>query len=410
MYLSKLWVIALRDLGRNRRRTVISLTAIALGLALLIVLSGYISGTIEGALQNSIRLKTGHVQLRAESYEEEKMSLLWSELLQDPQILVSRAAGMQAVKAATPVLWAGGILSTLQESVGLQVNGIDTLSPIYNPIREGMVEGEFPNPDERGQIIIGMKLAKDLGIGVGSRVSLIVGQSEGDPREGIFTVRGIFNTGVPAYDQSTVFMPLSQAQAISGTGERASAIVIQLYQQEDAAAVAKALETPGINTLTWEDMHAFLLVTLQSVMGFYYLMYGIVMLVVAVIITNTLLMGVFERTQEIGILAALGMKKRQIMSMILLEASVLALAGILFGIILGSAIVAYLSVTGIHIGESIAGVAGADLALGTTLYTNFVPGEVFGLSFALLAIILLASLYPARFASRLEPVKALHSI
>jgi ABC-type lipoprotein release transport system permease subunit len=76
MTLNKLWVIAFRDLGRNRRRTGLTLIAVALGLALLIVMSGWIAGALEGAIQNSIRLKTGHLQMRADSYEEEKFSLL----------------------------------------------------------------------------------------------------------------------------------------------------------------------------------------------------------------------------------------------------------------------------------------------------------------------------------------------
>lgn len=408
MTIFKLWTIAYRDLGRNKRRTIITLTAIALGLALLIVMSGYIAGIMDGALQNSIRMNTGHVQIRSESYEEAKRSLLWSDLLQNPADLVEKTKSIPEIKAATPVLWAGGVLSTLQDSVGIQVNGVDTSSSIYSFLGEGLVEGHIPAPDERGQIMIGLRLAKNLGIGVGSRISLFVGQSEGDPAEGIFTVGGIYNTGIPTYDETTIIMPLSQAQAFTGAGERASAIVIMLNNSEDATRVAGLLQAAGTKLLTWEDLHAFMLVTIQSAMGFYYVMYGIVMLVVAVIIANTLLMSVFERIRELGILSALGMKARQILAMMLLEATALAIIGISFGIVLGSVIVMILARTGISIGESIASVA-SGISLGTTLYTKLVPTDIIALSFALLIIILIASLYPARFASRLEPVAALHA-
>lgn len=408
MTIFKLWTIAYRDLGRNKRRTIITLTAIALGLALLIVMSGYIAGIMDGALQNSIRMNTGHVQIRSESYEEAKRSLLWSDLLQNPADLVEKTKSIPEIKAATPVLWAGGVLSTLQDSVGIQVNGVDTSSSIYSFLGEGLVEGHVPAPDERGQIMIGLRLAKNLGIGVGSRISLFVGQSEGDPAEGIFTVGGIYNTGIPTYDETTIIMPLSQAQAFTGAGERASAIVIMLNNSEDATRVAGLLQAAGTKLLTWEDLHAFMLVTIQSAMGFYYVMYGIVMLVVAVIIANTLLMSVFERIRELGILSALGMKARQILAMMLLEATALAIIGISFGIVLGSVIVMILARTGISIGESIASVA-SGISLGTTLYTKLVPTDIIALSFALLIIILIASLYPARFASRLEPVAALHA-
>lgn len=408
MTISKLWTIAFRDLGRNKRRTIISLTAVALGLALLIMLSGFIAGVMDGSLQNSIRLNTGHVQMRAENYEEAKLSLLWSDLLQNPETLMGQTQKFSEIKAATPVLWAGGVLSTMQESISVKINGVDTGSSIFSFLKDGLIEGQIPTPEARGEIMIGMRLAQNLGIGVGSRISLFIGQSEGDPREGIFTVSGIYSTGIPTYDASTIFMPLSQAQAFTGAGNRASAIIVMLNNSKDAEKVADLLQIPGIKTLSWEEMHAYLLVTIQSGMSFYYMMYGIVMLVIAVIIANTLLMAVFERIREMGILSALGMKSRQILVMMLLEASALASAGILMGVLLGSLLVKIFENTGIAIGESAASVA-SGVALSPTVYTKLMLADVIGLSVAMFIIILLASLYPARFASRLEPVAALHA-
>ena len=131
------------------------------------------------------------------------------------------------------------------------------------------------------------------------------------------------------------------------------------------------------------------------------------MLIVAVVIANTLLMAVFERIREMGILAALGMKGRQIMLMFLFEAATLGLAGIVVGVGLGSAGVWYLATVGIYIGDIASTVN--SFALGTTMYGRFVPDTFASLSLWTLVIILLASLYPAWFAARLEPVEALHS-
>jgi ABC-type lipoprotein release transport system permease subunit len=409
MAFKKLWVIAYRDLGRNRRRSILTLIAVALGLALLLVMSGYIAGVVEGALQNSIRLQTGHMQLRAESYDESKLSLLWGDLLSEPGALATQAAGRSEVKSATPILWSSGVLSTIHESVGTRVTGIDPNSPYYDPIRQSMVEGQFLTADDRGGILMGKRLAESMDIGVGQRVSLAVGTSNEIPEEASFTVLGLFSSGVPSYDENTVFMPLPQAQGIMDASGHASAIVIMLHEQDDANQVATILGQPGINVLTWEDMNSVLLEAIEAGMSFYIMMYGIVILVVAVIIANTLLMSVFERTREMGILAALGMKGRQIMLMVVLEAGILALMGILVGILLGSAGIWYLSTAGIPIGDLDLSSAAEGIAIGTTLYAQFVPSDFISLSFWMLAIILLASLYPAWYAARREPVSALHA-
>lgn len=408
MALGKLWTIAYRDLGRNRRRTLLTLLAVALGLALLIVMNGLISGVMEDSLQNSIHLQTGHVQLRAASYETEKMSLKWKDLLQEPAVLAVRAAAMSEVQAAAPVLWAGGVLSTGDDSAGLQLFGIDTESALYDPIRESMVDGGFLAADDRSGILIGKHLADNLGVGTGQKVVLTVVDANGKPDEGVFEIRGVFSTGVPVYDDSAVFMPLSKAQAFTGAGDRASAIMILLHKQGDADKVAATLRSAETTTTTWEEMNKLVIETTQLAMSYYVMFDAIVILIVAVIIANTLLMGVFERIREMGILAALGMKGRQIMSMFLLEAAILGLAGIIAGILIGLAGVAYLAAVGIYIGDT--ATSAGNFALGSTMYGRFEPGAIASLSFWTLVIVLLASLYPAWFAARREPVEALRAL
>jgi ABC-type antimicrobial peptide transport system permease subunit len=133
-----------------------------------------------------------------------------------------------------------------------------------------------------------------------------------------------------------------------------------------------------------------------------------VLAVVAVVIANTLLMSVFERTREMGILAALGMKGRQILTMFIMEAGMLGIIGIILGIMLGSVGVYYLATQGWNLGET-ASVASAEIAYGEIIYARFAPEETLNLSIVAMVIILLASLYPAWMASRLEPIDALRA-
>jgi ABC-type lipoprotein release transport system permease subunit len=407
MPLSKLWTIAYRDLGRHRRRSVFTLMAVALGLGLLLTINGLISGVVADSLSNSIRLRTGHVQIRAASFQEDQLSLQSKDLLDNPDALVAQAKSMSEVKAAAPVLWAGAILNTLDESAGLQLYGIDTTSPIYDPIRSGVVAGNWLSPDDRDGILIGRNLANSLGVSAGDKVSLALVNSDGNPDEGTFTIRGLFSTGIPSYDESAVFMPLDKAQAFTGTGNRASLIMILLKNQDDAAKVAAALQSPGVSVVTWSDLNKVFVDTMDTAMSFYVILDGIVILIVAVIIANTLLMAVFERVREMGILAALGMKASGIRQMFLLEGATLGVAGVIVGLVLGALGVAYLATTGIPIGDKMAAVAGSNFALGTTMYGRFDASSFVSLSLATLIIVLLASLYPAWYAARLEPVDAL---
>ncbi len=400
--------LAFRDLTRNKRRSLLTLLAVALGLTLLIVTNGLVEGEMAGALENTIRLQTGHVQVRAESYEEEKVSLKWERLLNDTSNLAARAQALPGVKAATPVLWASGILGSEDEATSVRVFGIDPQSTAYAPIKESIVVGTFLAPDDRGGVLIGEKLAASLGLGEGSQVSLLVNTSNEQPDEALFVIRGLFDTKSPAYDQTTVFMPLAKAQAFTRTEGRASAILILLDQPNDAEAVAAALRGSGLRTLTYQELNQVILQAIEASAGIINLLYLLVLAVVAVVIANTLLMSVFERTREMGILASLGMKGRQILSMFLMEASTLALTGIFIGIVFGSLGVLYFSVVGYSIsGET--EVAGSAMAISTISYARYSTSSVLGLSIAEFIITLLASLYPAWHAARLEPMGALRS-
>jgi len=405
-----LWRIAFRNLGRNRRRSVLTLVAVALGMGLLVVLAGLVEGEIGSALRNGIRLQTGHLQMRDESYEEEEFSLAWEDLLEHPRDLAAQAEALEEVRVAAPVLWANGILGAREESVSVRVVGIDPRSEAYAPFQEGLTAGQFLNPDDRGGILIGQRLAKSLELDVGNEVSLLVSTANQQPDEAIFTIRGLFSTGVPAYDETTILLPLDKAQAFTRAEDRASAIWMLLHDREEAEDVAASLRTPYVEVVTWRELNFALLNAVEQSMGIMVLMYLVMLAVVAVIVANTLLMSVFERTQEMGILAALGMKGRQILTMFLLEASTLGAIGVVLGILLGGLGVLYLATVGVDIGDMTTAVAYSDMAIPSTIYAEFAVQETITLAIASLLITILASLYPAWLGARMEPAEALRAL
>ncbi|MCA9875524.1 MAG: ABC transporter permease, partial [Anaerolineales bacterium] len=284
MTFKKFWVMAYRDLLRNRRRTVITFVAIALGLTLVIFMNGLITGMLDGMLRDTIRLDTGHIQIRAESYEVVKTSLLWRDLIDNADELAARAAAMPEVAAVSPILWASGVLGTASESTSVRVSGIDPASALFDPIREGLRAGEFLSGNGRGQILIGQRLADELGVGVGDRINLAVGNPDGVPQEGQFTIVGLINTGFPGIDNANVFLSLAQAQSITGSGNRASTVRIMLHDINDTDKVVAALQTPGLTVLGWRQLNEFIMTTMETGTAVYSILYAIIFLVVAVII------------------------------------------------------------------------------------------------------------------------------
>ena len=404
----KLWRIAIRDLGRNKRRSALTLIAVMMGLALVIALHGFEMGAIQGSIEDNIRVQTGHVQVRAESYDADKVSLKWEDLLEDPLGLAAQAQMLADVRAAAPVLWTGGILGTVEDSVGVRVFGIDPLSEMAAPFREDLV-GEFLTPDDRSSVLISQRLANNLGLAAGDDVSLLINTSGEQPDEATFTIRGLYDTGLPGFDEATIFLPLAKAQAFTRVGERASAVVVLLHDQQDADAVASALRAPGLEVLTWRDLNQLMVEGVNSAMGFLYMIYLIVLAIVAVVVANTLLMSVFERTREMGILAALGIKGRQIMMMFVLESATLGAIGVLLGVLLGSLGVYYLATYGVYLGDLSASAASVDIAYGEIMYARFQWADTAVLALVCWVIMLLASLYPAWFATRKEPIDALRA-
>jgi putative ABC transport system permease protein len=398
--------LAYRNIGRNKTRSLLSALAVGIGMALLLLMVSVLEGEMTGALQNTIRLQSGHLQIRPASYEEGKISLKWEDLIANPDQVVQQLKSMSQVTVATPRLIASSILTVSDESKGVQILGIDPDSAANQPFRDGMLSGEFIKPDDREGILIGNVLADKLGLKVNDKVNLLVTTSNGDVNEQLFTVRGIFTTRTPGYDESTIFMPIAKAQAITATENHASTIFVMLQDSNQADAVAQALQSNNYKILTWREQNIFITQFEDYANAFFIVLYLIVLGITATVVTNTLVMAVFERTREIGILAAIGMKGRGIMAQFLAEAALLATGGVIGGLIIGGALVAYFTVYGIYIGDyGITGVLFED-----HIYAHLTLQNTINLAIVTYVITLIASLYPARLAARLEPVEALHGL
>jgi ABC-type lipoprotein release transport system permease subunit len=404
--MNQLFKMAFRDLGRNKRRSILSALAVTMGTILLLFTAATLRGEMNGAMQNSIRLQTGHLQVRASSYDESKDSLAWEDLIENPNQVIEQLKALPQVVAATPRLIASGILSLGDRSRGLRVIGIEPAAEPNQVFRQGVIAGDYLTADDREGILIGKPLAEKFGLKAGDQVNLLVNTSDGSVDEQSFTVRGIFSTRTPYYDENTVFMSLAKAQAIARAENHASLIFVMLQDQAQAEPVAAALGSSKYQVKTWQQLNELTTQLEDYANAFMYVFYLIILGITATVVTNTLVMAVYERTREIGILSAIGMKGRRIMSQFLTEATLLATGGVIGGLILGGLLCAYIG----RIGFSIpATSAYSGILMGERIYPDLVVQDAIGLTIAAYIITLLASLYPATLAARMEPVEALHA-
>ncbi|MFM8367936.1 MAG: ABC transporter permease [Chloroflexota bacterium] len=398
--------MAFRDLGRNRRRSFFSALAVGGGLALLILMSSVLAGEMGSALESAINLQTGNIQIRAATYDENKSSLKWEDLVENPEEIASMIGKLDQVKAATPRLYASGFLSSGNQSAGAKITGIDPLSPASDPYRTGVVSGEYLTPDDRDAVLIGKPMAEKLNLNVGDKVSLSLNTADGNVQDQTFIVKGIYTTNTYSFDSATVFLPLAKAQAMTQTEKHASTVYILLNDTNMTDAVASSLNvSPNLEIKTWRDLNALFVEFESFAQSYIAIFYMIILAISASVIINTLIMSVYERTREIGILSAIGMRGSRIMVLFLTESSLLAVGGVIMGLILGIAGTLYFNVNGFYIGNM--GLSG--MAIADTIYAKLSVDNLVNLTITTFIVTILAGLYPAVMASRMQPVEALRA-
>ncbi len=401
----QLFKMAFRDILRHKRRSIFSAVALGLGLTLLLMFASFIEGEIRGSMATSIKLDSGHIQIQAQNYDKNKNSLVWEDLIANPGEIADQISSTLPVIAATPRLFASGVVTQGNASSGVRVVGIDPRSPANEPYINGLVAGEFLQTDDNNGILIGKPLANQFKLNPGDTINLLVNTSNGDVDQQQFLIRGVYSTESSGLDRAVIFLTLAKAQAITQAGDRASIIFILLKDINQTEAVINAFQATGLKIVPWTVLNSFIMEFQQYADSFVYLFYLIILAITATVIINTLIMAVYERTREIGILSAIGMKSRSIMGVFFIESAILAFGGIIVGWILGGIVVAYLTHFGVYIGNF--GLTG--FTTGDTIHAYLTVSAGISLTFLTLIVALLAAIYPAWLASRMEPVEALRN-
>ena len=405
--------MAWRNMWRNWRRTAIALVAIVLGLILLLFADGLIKGSDQAIFGNAVRLYGGNIQIHAPGFREKarRLPLL---ALENPDALLETIRAQPQVKLASKRINTGGMISSREGAFAVAITAIEPAVEAANSLQaENIVAGRFLLPEDGDAVVIGQGLADLLHVRVGDRVTLLGRGAHEQMRQRTMTIVGIYSLGIAEAEKISALITLPEAQTLYDLRDQATEITIVLQQVGQEDAVLKTLQTafPGYEIDSWETLRPELRQTMDTkaaVSSFFGL---IVVLIAAIGVLNLMLMAVFERTREMGVLAALGMKGRQIMGLFLLEGALIGVVGAVIGCAIGAVILLVFAQVGIDLSVmSNANMGEITALMGDRLYTSFsLPGVISrGITVAVIAA--LAAFYPAWQAARQEPAEALHHV
>jgi ABC-type lipoprotein release transport system permease subunit len=396
---------------RNWRRTAIALTAIVLGLILLLFMNGLIHGSDQGIYGNAVRFYGGNVQVHAPGYRAKanRMPLL---PLADPAIVVAVAEAQPQVVAANQRITTGGLVSTRAGTYPVKITAIEPSDEAPHSIHaENVTAGRYLLDADADAVFIGQGLADELGVSVRDRVTVTSRSKQETMRQRSMTVVGIYDLGMAEAEKNMVFITLPEAQALYNLRDQETEVAIMLQQVGQEAVVMPALTAalPGYEVDSWTTLHPEIEETL-AMKGAFTTVLGLIVLMIASIgVLNLMLMAVFERTREMGVLSALGMKGGQIMWLFLIEGGFIGLVGAIIGCAVGYGLVTAVGQVGLDFGFA-AGMGEVTALMGSRIYPSVTPANVLFAGLAVTVIAALASLYPAWHASRKEPAAALHHI
>lgn len=403
--------LAWRNVWRQRRRTLLIAVGMGITMSLLVLYDGVVAGFEQAIYGNAIQLLGGNVQVHAPGYNEKvgRKPLL---TVNDPDAVVLAAESQPEVVAASKRIVTGGLVTNREGAFAVSVIGIEPeRESRISPVSNNITKGRYLSLEDGDLIVIGQGLASSMSIDVGDRITVVGNSKNEQTRQRTMTIVGIYDVGVPSVEKTTIYMSLGEAQRLFGLDGQVTEIVISLKQigQEDGVMNAIDRSTPGYEISSWETSIPDLKQTLEMKTGVMSV-FGVFMLgIVAIGILNQLMMAVFERTREIGVIGALGLKPRQITILFLLEGTLIGVMGAVIGAVLGTIINSALGYYGMDY-SAFANLTEYTALISGRIYTSLVPMKVLKHALTVAIIAAIAALYPAIEASRREPAEALHYV
>jgi putative ABC transport system permease protein len=420
-----LFKLAFRNIFRFKRRTFITLSAISVGLGLLIMSICLMNGIDKQSISNIINCQTSHIKIFKAGYFEKRDELPMDITIKDPDRIRSLLKDVPGILGTeSRVLFGAGLIKGMDELPCLGV----AIDPLVDPglfiIKESLVEGAWLEPDD-AKMLVGKSLAKDIGLAVGDLVTVRLITSTGKEHFSWnavdLEVKGIFASGHPTVDNQRIIIPLKIAGESLSLDSQVTEIVVRLKADDDKTIATAQTRIKEIlrnreerfEVVTWKDLAGMFLTISKMKTRSSGMIIFIMLLIASMGIINTMLMSVLERTREIGMFAAMGMKKSEIMTLFIFEGGFIGAIGALLGCILGGLASWYFEVQGLSFagyGETYQKLAESVYPVKDVFYADLTM-DVLVMTFLFgVAIAVLASFYPARKAAKMNPIEALRHI
>jgi|SRR5579859_1932394 len=407
LYLRLAW----RNMWRHTRRTLIIVLAMGLCLAMMMMYDGFLSGFNDAIYGNAIKVLGGNIQVHAAGYRAniDQMPLL---PLANDQAVVKAALGQPQVLAASRRINTGGLLSNREGAFPVSISGLEPEQELnVNLVEQHVVAGRNLTAADADQVFIGKGLADAMNVTIGDRITMVGRGAHQQMRSRTMTVVGIFDLNMPDIEKQQVYISLSEAQSLYDLTGQSTEVVIALKQIGPEHAVMAALQPAlaGDEIDSYETSFPELGTALNAKNGVMNVFSVIILLIAGIGILNLLLMAVIERTREIGLLGALGLRPGQISLLFILEGTMMGLAGIVVGIGLGLAFNGLLRLVGVDF-TSLAGVTTYTALINGRLYPGWGLDKLPMRALTVAIIAALAAVIPAREAAHHEPAQALHFV
>ncbi|PLX91068.1 MAG: ABC transporter permease [Desulfuromonas sp.] len=403
-----LWQMAVRNLWRNWRRTLLTMSALVISVSLLILSLGVFSGMFADMLASATQQYHGHIVISKLGYQEQRQL---HDTMQYDQHVIDQLQATSDVYGVSPRLRGFGLLSRDEQTEPAELLGIEPgRERQVTSLNEMIVAGVFPEETRGNWIVLGSGLADKLEVIPGDELVFVTQAADGSIGNDLLIVRGVFKSGDFNRDNSLALVSLAWLQQLLVLPEMLHEISLSINTPMEATPVAKQLAMQFPDTMEVIDWGR-LLPEMQEAIASYDVSRLILVLILYAAaglgVLNTFFMSVLERVREFGVLLAIGMKPSSIRNLVLLESLILGGLSLLVGSGSGVLLTVLLSGDGIDLSRWMTAVTYAGGTIPPRLRAELVADNLLIPCVTLLLVSLFAGYLPARRASRLRPIAAL---